>query len=343
MKKSRFLLLLIVLSLILPACGQGTAGQSTSGQASSAEQLTWQEQYDLGIRYLSEGNYEEAIIAFTAAIEIDPKRAPAYVGRGDAYVLSGETEENLTAAQADYEKAIELDDTNANAYLGLADVYIRQGKYDKAIEILQRGLEKTDGNQSIADKLSEIEKGTISDSSGKIWKMSSYDGEGNLIWWHEYDYNELGQQISRTAFDANGNQTDYWNGFQYDKDGNCICSSGYSFDDGKTGNYSLHTYEGGDNIRTEIYDLSGVLMDYQIIEYNSDHNATKIYGYDMNGELSYYWVYYYNINQKLSKIMYYDANNVCYGYDTYDYDKSGNMVGSSHYDADGVLWHYTEF
>lgn len=40
---------------------------------------TWQEQYDLGVRYLSEGNYEEAIIAFTAAIEIDPKRAETYI------------------------------------------------------------------------------------------------------------------------------------------------------------------------------------------------------------------------------------------------------------------------
>ena len=38
----------------------------------------------------------------TAAIEIDPKQAPVYVGRGNAYVLSGETEDNLSAAKADY-------------------------------------------------------------------------------------------------------------------------------------------------------------------------------------------------------------------------------------------------
>lgn len=104
---------------------------------------TWQEQYDLGIRYLSEGDYEEAIIAFTAAIEIDPKQAPAYVGRGDAYIGLGETEENLTAAQADYEKAIELDETLVSAYLGLADIYIKQGDNEKAREILNIGIEKT--------------------------------------------------------------------------------------------------------------------------------------------------------------------------------------------------------
>jgi len=54
--------------------------------------LTWQEQYDLGIRYLEEGNYEEAVIAFTAAIEIDPKRTGAYSGLSSAYLAMGETE-----------------------------------------------------------------------------------------------------------------------------------------------------------------------------------------------------------------------------------------------------------
>lgn len=54
-----------VLMLGLTACGR------------SAE-VNWQEQYDLGVRYLTEGNYEEAIIAFTAAIEIDPNRAPTW-------------------------------------------------------------------------------------------------------------------------------------------------------------------------------------------------------------------------------------------------------------------------
>lgn len=33
---------------------------------------SWQEQYDFAVRYLSGGNYEETIITFTDAIEIDP-------------------------------------------------------------------------------------------------------------------------------------------------------------------------------------------------------------------------------------------------------------------------------
>ena len=49
---------------------------------------TWQEQYDLGVRYLSEGNYEEAIIAFHAAIEIDPKQSVTYQSLAESITLS---------------------------------------------------------------------------------------------------------------------------------------------------------------------------------------------------------------------------------------------------------------
>lgn len=80
MKRICSLLLTLALVLGLCACGQ---------KAETAP--TWQEQYDLGIRYLSEGNYQEAILAFTAAIEIDPKRAEAYAGLADVYTSQGDT------------------------------------------------------------------------------------------------------------------------------------------------------------------------------------------------------------------------------------------------------------
>ena len=159
MKRICSWLLTLALVLGLCACGQ------------SAE-AKWQEQYDLGVRYLSEGNYEEAIIAFTAAIDIVPKRPEAYIGRGDAYARSGDTQDNLAAALADYEAALELDETLAGAWLGLADVYIRQGDYDKALETLREGLDKTGGDQSIADKIEEMESGSFSDSSGNLRRKS---------------------------------------------------------------------------------------------------------------------------------------------------------------------------
>ena len=93
MKKKVIVYVLAVIALLLAACGKSTAEK-------------WQEQYDLGQQYLLEEKYEEAIVAFTAAIEIDPKQADAYIGRGDAYLLSGETEEILALALADYQLSL---------------------------------------------------------------------------------------------------------------------------------------------------------------------------------------------------------------------------------------------
>lgn len=61
--------------------------------ACSQEVSTWQEQYDLGLRYLDAGKYEEAIIAFVTAIEIDPKQPAAYEKLADAYIAQGNIDE----------------------------------------------------------------------------------------------------------------------------------------------------------------------------------------------------------------------------------------------------------
>lgn len=133
-----------------------TSSQTEVPETAISQAPTWQEQYDLGVKYLSEGNCQEAILAFNLAIEIDPEQAPAYVGRGDAYVLSGKTGDNLKLAKTDYEKAIELENTPAEAYLGLADIYIQQENYEKALEVLQDGLEHSGNELRISDKILDV-------------------------------------------------------------------------------------------------------------------------------------------------------------------------------------------
>lgn len=106
----------------------------------------WQEQYDLGVRYLSEGNYEEAIIAFTAAIEIDPKRP--------------------------------------EAYLRLADVHIEQGHFDDAKTILETGYEVT-ADEDIKERLNRLGEEQSSEGNpntiiSEEWN-SSIQAEGNQL------------------------------------------------------------------------------------------------------------------------------------------------------------------
>ena len=120
---------------------------------------TWQEQYDLGMKYLTESNYEEAILAFTAAIEIDPQRAEAYLGRADAYfqTADGVIAETLRAAGADYQQALTLDQAQEDAWLGLAAVYQKQGDWEQAMKILRQGIGAT-GAQGLQSQLEQLQQ-----------------------------------------------------------------------------------------------------------------------------------------------------------------------------------------
>lgn len=316
MKRIALIMFTVIMLLSLVACGKNVE--------------PWQEQYDLGVRYLSDGNYEEAIIAFTAAIEIDPKQSVLYIGRADAYVGFGETADNLVAALNDYKDAIALDESNADAWLGIADVYIRCGEYEKALEVLKDGLAKTGSNEKIAQKIADMEAGTFADKDGKTRK-SVHIENGEVIEYWLYEYDENGYNIrttnhtadgtlSRTEeseFDAEGleikcietsNDGGYSvTTFEYDSQGRCIKEVRENTHENEYGvqtqtYYTIISYD--DDLRIETRDeyttLDGIeeLNHRFVMEYDENwvHFRGSNYRPDENGELylDYYVEYIWN-------------------------------------------------
>lgn len=354
----KVILFTLICVMCLSSCGEGAQGSS------------WQEQYDLGVRYLSEANYEEAVIAFTAAIEIDPRQASAYVGRGDTYIASGETQENLAAAQADYEQAVELDTANADAYLGMADVCIRRGDFDRVLEILREGLEKTGGDQRIADKLAEIERGSYADSSGTVRRLNGYNSNGELAWYHIFTCNEAGQQTAVTAYDAAGHQTGSME-LLYDEEGRQLRVHSYLLETGEIDGYSEFEYDSrGNMIRSEYARLGEEPNQYEVYAYNDDGICTSsscyqlLYGpdglipddwhlshsteYDTwgkrsrttwydDGKINGYYIYEYNDDGQESRMNNCDADGNIREYIISCYDGSGKFIGQEYYNADGSL------
>lgn len=372
MNKRSFLLVIIcaLCVVFLASCGNNRElNNAGAPNEANLESATWQNQYDLGIRYLSEENYKDAIVAFTAAIEIDAMQALAYVGRGNAYTRSGDSEENLAAALADYQAALELDKTLASAWLGLADVYIRQGKYDQALETLQEGLEASGGDQTISDKIAEIEGGRIKDSSGSLRRLSGYDSSRKLAWYHIFDYNEAGQQILVTAYDAVGNQTGSME-LLYDEEGRRSKSYSYLMETGEIDGYSEYEYDDkGNMVRSEYSKLGEEPNQYKIYEYNDDGicvsssryqmlttsygirdyylsdsseydelgNETKQTWYDTNGNISGYYIYEYNSDGQRIRMNNCDVDGTIREYNISRYDDNGKFIGQEYYNADGSL------
>lgn len=200
----RITALFTALALVLGLC----ACKSTADR--------WQEQYDLGIRYLSEGNYEEAIIAFTAAIEIDPKQAAAFVGRGDAYVgyaqqltadspdgsvLSDKAQEAYTKAIQDYLAAIDLDGSDASVYQKAADTYVVLGNAGSASSILERGLQTTQ-DQALQTALDELDGIIIPEEliqGSELWTALE-DFLAYFGWYGDYDCETAVERTARSEW-----------------------------------------------------------------------------------------------------------------------------------------------
>lgn len=108
---------------------------------------------ETGLRFLSEGEYQEAVLAFDAAIEIKPKSAEAHIGRGDANTGL----ERYRDAENDYGRALELSSKDPAVYLGLANVYLERGKGKDAIRILEEGAEVT-GDSRLSEWAKELER-----------------------------------------------------------------------------------------------------------------------------------------------------------------------------------------
>ena len=248
MKRILVIISILILAMGMMACKKAPAvdgaGQTTAGKEASS----WKEQYDLGLRLLNEGNYEDAILAFTAVIDIDPRNIDAYIARAEAYVYSGESAENLAQAIADLETVLSIDEKNVEGWLLLADAYIRQGDFSKALEVLKEGSEKTDGAQEIADKIQEIESGDIYDRNGQIRRRSFYDGDGSLIYYHTFTYDRQGREASITSFDGADAQTGHVD-LAYAENGDYLVSYSYANKTGAVG-------------RTEwVYDAEGRVLE----------------------------------------------------------------------------------
>jgi tetratricopeptide (TPR) repeat protein len=82
-------------------------------------------------------NYNEAIISYTKAIELDPTDRVAYNNRGRAFEELKRYEE----AFADFTKAIELDPTARTGYNNRGVIYYKKNEYQKAIADYTKAIE----------------------------------------------------------------------------------------------------------------------------------------------------------------------------------------------------------
>lgn len=180
MKKSRVKTYLVLVGLVLMLCA-------------CKKEPTWQDQYDLGMKYLEEGNYEEAIAAFSAAIEIDAVPVEAHKELSNALYLSvGETgEQELNDNQKAlceqtrdaYLWLIESGNAGADEYIKAAEMDEKLGDLDAALEIINRGIENVE-NEKFNRKRRDLEIAVMEEKSYKavVFKNEVDYPQGYWAW-----------------------------------------------------------------------------------------------------------------------------------------------------------------
>lgn len=159
---------------------------------------------NLGNKYLTEGKYEEAILAFEKIISIDSKNIPARIGLAKASIAikkydkaskaldevlaldknhsealkmlydlySLQAKEAIEAKKYDLaeefiKKALVLDSKKVSFYISLSDLYVKQGELDRAIKLLETGINST-GAEELKSKLKELRQSSQGNTPSNI-------------------------------------------------------------------------------------------------------------------------------------------------------------------------------
>lgn len=282
MKKTITILVCIVLALVLVI-----AGMLVYLHFNNSDTAAWEEQYNQGVQYLNDQNYEEAIAAFKIAVDIDPTRYEAYVGQGDAYM---DLEQYETAQQL-YQKAYELAPENLDA------VTQRLERAQRAIA--KQNQQETEATEETVPETTVpvTEPVVVTAQEKKISIIKSlYNGEVGTE--EAFLYNDMGKITQRitTGYNAGEQTYSYITEYLYDGAGNLLSRKDadspfteyeYYYDSGVLTGYTFHEIMGDVVAISTTYhyerDDDGNIVRITTTGTNEDVWTNGVYTYDGEG------------------------------------------------------------
>ena len=137
--KARFAIVMLVIAML---CASAMAQDNTTE--------SW---FKKGQELGRNGSYEEAVKAYDNALELEPKNAEAWLGKGTVLSLwAGSTHDEGLYEDAikAFDKVIELDPQQNRARLVKANALLNLGKYNESLKIFDEAIEAASQNSEKA-------------------------------------------------------------------------------------------------------------------------------------------------------------------------------------------------
>ena len=330
-------------------------------------------QLALAEKYMSELNYEAAVLAYRAAIEIDPMCEDAYIKLFDLYIATEAYDEavnvlnsatlylnpdilsskynELTLLKANGNSDTEDKDTNdikQNQTINKDDVQNSALTLVKKVFSYNGADELTSWNEYVYDINDNLIIDTLYDNENNIVHQYNYDSLGNITAdsigrpWEERVYDENGRiaqfLIHKTGIDAT---LQYRKEYSYDEYDNVVSITAYN-PDNTIRDYNEYVYDGNHNLFQYVeYYSNGIVRAYH--NYDDSGNEISSTYYNQDGTISgINYIFEYNNNQLIKKNGYY-ADGSIYDWTDYTYDSKGNLLSNITYNSDNSIASYYRY
>ena len=272
-------------------------------------------------RYMTALEYEEAIVLYKEALEIDPKNIEAYKGLFNAYIKCEEEDE---AADVLEEMEELLEDLEGSEKKSLA----------KAIEKMRAKLglpaeSEDDKSSAKGEKKEETEP--------ELKEVKVYKLNGFLDYVETFDSDN--KLVKKTVYN-NAEGIRYYDIYEYDINGRLVKITGY-YPDGNVYDWEIHDY--GDNgkcVRTVYYATDGTVKHVEVYEYAEEGYRNKVIDCFADGTID--KIKLYDSRGLLQRKTYYSDKNEPMNYIEYEYDADNKLVKEiNHYAEDS--WGVTKY
>lgn len=326
-------------------------------------------QLALAEKYMSELNYEAAILAYKAAIEIDPKCEDAYIELLDLYIVTeayDKAEEVIAQAENNLDDEIILAmREKTNTLLASADTEAdnksentnqenetttEAGIHEEENTEVEYTIEWIDGVRKVLANgvVDETFSGELDYSPAKYTFVNGVLTKCSVTWAEggshieESHYDSSGRCVKYVVYNSDGSINFLYTFDETDSDGNTTKYTRYNAD-GNVDHWYICEYENKLLVKSTEYDAAGSIIFRSEHEYDANGNMTKSKRYDAAGSIIFRSEHEYDANGNITKSKSYNADGVINYWNEWEYDANGNKTKMKSYNADGSVSSVSEY